>query len=280
MAGTQPAPPSAMRIFRSGWRSRAPPATRCDTTRMPGIGRLHVVDDRAARARGRRRCPRRCRCGSRARRRPARRRPTAAPTRSSAYSSPGRVWLGRNTAWKPSSGGALQLGDGVVDVGQWRRTAVGMTRLFLLRISSCAQSFQARTVSRASSRSVILTVQKPIDGKASWHPDALLVEVLQPDVEVPGARRAHRVHEVVELAVDPLAVDVERSRTSRRARCAAPARPAGADSRAGHRSAGSSTCESAELAQIFSRSIVPVDSSVICVMVEGPFGRTSPRAHI
>ena len=46
--------------------------------------------------------------------------------------------------------------------------AVGMTRLFLLRISLCAQSFQARTVSRASSGSWILTVQNPIDGNASW----------------------------------------------------------------------------------------------------------------
>src|SRR5437879_741227 len=40
-------------------------------------------------------------------------------------------------------------------------------------------------------------------------PDALLVEVLQPDAEVPGPRRAYRVHEVVQLTVHPLAVDVE-----------------------------------------------------------------------
>ena len=87
--------------------------------------------------------------------------------RSSAYSSPGRVWLGRNTAWKPSpaarSSSATASPMSAVDTH-----AVGMTRLFLLRISACAQSFQARTVSLASSRSVILTVQKPMDGNASW----------------------------------------------------------------------------------------------------------------
>ncbi len=46
-------------------------------------------------------------------------------------------------------------------------------------------------------------------GERELAPDALLIEVLQPDLEVPGARRAHRVHEVVQLAVHPLAVDVE-----------------------------------------------------------------------
>ena len=40
-------------------------------------------------------------------------------------------------------------------------------------------------------------------------PDTLLIEILQPDFEVPRTRRPDRVHEVVQLTVHPLAVDVE-----------------------------------------------------------------------
>ena len=132
---------------------------------------------------------------------------------------------GQEHGLEAQPGGALQLGDGVIDVG--RGDAGGGDDPLVL-----AQDLGVRPVVPGPHG---LPGQLPVGDldrpephrrEGELAPDAFLVEVLQPDAEVPGARGPHGVHEVVELAVDPLPVDVEHSRTYRRARCAAPARPA------------------------------------------------------
>lgn len=98
---------------------------------------------------------------------------------------------------------------------------------------------------------------EPHGGEGQLGPHTLLVEVLEADLQVPGARRTHGVHEVAELAVDALPVDVEHL-----VLLAALAARARAPSRAGslsvHTSAGSITWESPELTQIFVMTLLRV----------------------
>ena len=82
------------------------------------------------------------------------------------HSSPGRVPQGRKIAWNPIS--AVRSSSFTASPTSASETIAGVKmRSWRDMTSSCDQSFHARATSRASSRSVMFTDQKPIDGKAS-----------------------------------------------------------------------------------------------------------------
>ena len=192
--GPHVAPPSDTSTLRSGWRSRRAARDQLGDGPLAAVGGLDVVEDRAARDRGSRRRGRRwgraarCRCGSRAPSRSPRAPPTPAPTVVVPVAAPSRRRDREERRLEAEVGGPVDLGDRVVDVEQRdrRRAARSAGERAGTRT---AQSLMARAAGREQLRGPDRRRPDPDRRVDDLGPDALLVEVVQSQVRVVGARR-------------------------------------------------------------------------------------------